>query len=133
MQLPSDENISPDDIALREAGKRMADCINGHLAFHQPWELRTKWLAAKLDDGSCGSDVFDSMADAKRFTDPDYCCYFAFRAFLGGISARECSLFLEFHRDARKAGLPQADPDAQPFMSVEKHDNRLARINARLN
>jgi hypothetical protein len=132
LPLPNDENISPEDIALREAGKRMAECINSHLAFHQPWEIRDKWLAARLDDGSCGSDVYDTMADAKRFRDPDFHCYFAFRAFLGGISARECSLFIEFHRDARKAGLPQADPDRQPFMSVEKHDNRLDRLNARL-
>ena len=107
---------------LREAGKRMADQINGRLAFSDPFELRSKWMAFDLNDGTTKGEVYDSMADAKRFTDEFKTCYFAFVNYLGGISAYECSIFLDFQRAARDANLGQRDPNTTAFMSTHGHD-----------
>lgn len=108
---------------LLEAGKRMADHVNGLLTFHKPWEIRDKWIAVTLENGSCDSTIYDTMRDAKLHSDPDRCMYFTFKSSLGGIHAREAALVLMFHRSARASGMRQRDPDdsSQPFLSNRAH------------
>lgn len=114
---------------LVEAGKRMSDHVNGLLAFHNPWELRTKWLAVALADGYCRPELFDSILDAKKHSDESRCWYFAFINCLGGVNPYECTVMIDFHRKARDAGLNQANPEAQPFMSTYGHDVMSGRLN----
>jgi hypothetical protein len=96
---------------LAECGKRMADMINGLLAFYDPFEIRNCWLAFALQDGKCDGNVYLTMADAKRHADPWKHCYFSFRASLGGIRAKDCEIFLSVHRAAREKNVLQRNPD----------------------
>jgi hypothetical protein len=112
--------------ALAECGKRMYDVINQALCDFGPWQIKDSWLAFKLEDGSWDGNIYDSMKAARKFSDPYRCCYYSFRAALAGISARDCEIFLDFHRQAREALLPQADPDENkarvPIMSFGAGD-----------
>jgi hypothetical protein len=118
--------------SLIEAGKRMSDIVNSLLTFNQPWELRTKWLAIKLENGGWDGNVYDSMADAKRFSDPDRCCYFSYINCLGGCTPRECERFLHFHRKAREAGHNQADPGNPHTLFPSVAQNDAMKIQQRL-
>ena len=112
---------------LREAGKRLAGIVNGYIAFMQPWELRNAVLAVRLQDGSTDGNVYENMRDAVRHSDDKRCFYFHFKGNLGGIDPREAAIVIDFHREAREAGIPQADPDGGnrqpvPILSTYGHD-----------
>jgi hypothetical protein len=113
---------------LEEAGKRLAGAINLLVASNNPWDLKEKVLAVKLQDGSIDGNLYDSQYDAVRHSDPKRCFYFHFKGNLGGIDSREAAIVIQFHREAREAGIPQADPDAGksrqpvPIMSTYAHD-----------
>lgn len=99
-------------LVVTDHGKRMADGVNGMLSFHQAWELRMKFAAVRLSDGSVSSDVYDTMEDARRINQnsPDKHAFFAFRNFMGGIKPEDAEIFLQVHRmmpDNIRAG----DPD----------------------
>lgn len=107
---------------LEEAGKRLADTVNELVTSRDPWELNHKFLAIKLSDGSWDKNIYDSMYDAKRHSDEFRCCYFAVGNFIGGVSARDCAVFLNFHRAARNASLGQKN-DTVPIMSIKAWEN----------
>lgn len=107
----------------------MADQINGRLAMSNPFELRSKFMAFRLQDGTTDGTIYDSIPDAKKHTDEFQCCYFAFLNMLGGTNEYECAVYLDFHRKARDAGLGQKDPAAVPFMSTYGHDVMGGRLN----
>ena len=104
--------LPPEDKKLIDAGKRMADSINGLLAFHQPWELRMKWAAVTLEDGSVDSTVYDSIEDARhaKRNSPQQHAYMAFRSFMQGVKPREAEVFIMVWRQA-PANIRQGDPD----------------------
>lgn len=102
---------------ILEAGKRIADALNMRLTFGDPFELRHCVMAFRLQDGTTDGTVYDSIADAKRFTDEHRYCYFAFLNILGGANPYECALVFSFYREAHEAGLGQKDNE-QPFLSV---------------
>lgn len=115
----------PLTVELSEAGKRLAGIVNGYIAFMRPWELRNAVLAVKLADGSTDGNVYENMSDAVRHSDDTRCFYFHFRANLGGIDPREAAIVIDFHREAREAGLPQKDPNGReisPILSTYGHD-----------
>jgi hypothetical protein len=107
---------------LAECGKRMWDAINQALTDHNPWVLKGMWIAFKLQDGSSDRTIYESLALAKQHTDEFQCCYYAFNVALGGISARDCEIYLDFHRQAREANLGHRDPNKQTFMSFTGGD-----------
>jgi len=109
---------------LEEAGKRASDALNGVLAFNDPWDLKDKWMAFSLADGSTRGEIFDTIVDAKRFTDETRTWYLFLGGVLQGLSPRDCGLMLQFHREARDAGMGQANPKDQPFMSTGQADYR---------
>lgn len=117
---------------LAECGKRMFDVINQAIVDFGPWQLKSSWLAFKLEDGTCNRDVYDSLVTAKRFTDEHTHCYYSFRAALSGLSARDCEIFLDFHRQARNVRLSQSDPNAVPIMSFGAGDVFRAAQQGRL-
>src|SRR6266852_4083665 len=111
---------------LREAGKRIAYQLNARLTFGDPFELRHAVMAFRLQDGTTDGTVYDSIKDAKRFTDPARFCYFAFLNILGGANPEECAVVLSFYRMARDAGLGQKDNE-QPFLSTHGGDVMTGR------
>lgn len=93
-----------------DSAKRMCDTINGRIAFIPFMDLRTKWMAFKLQDGSSNGDLYDTRKDAVRFN-PEYCCYFTFLNTPGGATVRDIWLYMQFHRHAYSRGARMADPD----------------------
>lgn len=111
---------------LADSGKRMADAINGVLAFNNPFDLKDKWAAFTLENGAWHDKaVYDSLPIAKKHADPWKHCFFAFRASLSGIRARDCEIFLDVHRQARNNNVLQSNPDPEadlimPFPAGDK-------------
>lgn len=117
---------------LADAGKRMADVINGLLAFNNPFELKNKWLAFTLQDGSWHDKaIYDSLPGARKRADPWKHCFFAFRASLGGIRARDCEIFLDVHRQARENNVLQSNPDANADLIIPVKAGDTLRANQR--
>jgi hypothetical protein len=90
----------------------MADAVNGMLSFHGAWEIKMKFAAVDLTDGSVGSELFDSIEDARHHTrnSPNQHAYFAYRNFMSGLSAADAEIFLQVHRMAPD-NVRQGDPD----------------------
>jgi hypothetical protein len=112
---------------LLEAGKRMADQVNLHITYSDPFLIRNSWMAFNLNNGESDGTVYDSLADAKRFTDEFQTAYLCFVGMLGGTNPVECAIYLDFCRKARDAGLGHRDPNAIPFLSTQGHDRMAAR------
>lgn len=125
---------------LEEAGKRLAGIANLFIASRDPWELKDAVLAVKLEDGSTDGALYPGQYEAVRHSDPKRCFYFHFKGNLGGIDPREAAIVIQFHREAREAGIPQADPDNSkrapqpvPFLSTYGHDVYSRVQRSRLN
>jgi hypothetical protein len=112
---------------LEDIGKRVADHLNGLLAFRDPWELKTKWLAFRLQDGTTDGTVYDSLPDAKKYTDESRNWYLHVGGFLQGIKPRDAAILTVFYREAHEAGLGQANPKDQPFLSNHGMDTYRRR------
>lgn len=106
----------------------MAASVNAMLTFHDPFELRNKWMAFRLRDGSGDGVIYDSKQDAVRHQlDERLCAYLCFRNCLGGTTQQECEVFLKFNRDLYDAGGRMPDPDditggPDPFLSTYGND-----------
>lgn len=94
-----------------DAARRMSDLINNMLVFRSWDDLVNGCMAFRLDDGSSRGTLFASKADALRFTDEKYHCYFFFRQGMGGVTPLDCQLFLDVHRHIYDAGGRLNDPD----------------------
>src|SRR4051812_48154048 len=92
----------------------MHNIVQGYLAFIEPWELKSKWLAVRLSDGGTDGTLYDTMEDAIRFQSDEFLCgYFSYMHCLGGVTINECQIWLNFVRSAYKAGFRLPDPSAQ--------------------
>ena len=101
-------------VKITDAAKRMAGIVNAMLTFHQPWELRSKVMAFRLSDGGSDGAIYDTKQDAVRHQLDEYrCCYLYFRNCMGGLSALDAQIFLDFNRQAHDAGLHMPDPDSR--------------------
>jgi hypothetical protein len=104
----------------------MYDVINQALTDFGPWQLKDNWLAFKLEDGTVyggkNPAMFDGLPAAKKFTDEWKYCYYSFRAALGGITAKDCEIYLDVHRQARAVSARQTDPNATLIMPFEAGD-----------
>lgn len=111
---------------LAECGKRMSDVVNQVVTDFIPWDIKNCWLAFKLEDGSSADGrsptLYDSLPAAKKHTDEWKCCYMALRCFLGGISAKDCEIFIDVHRQGRAVNMAQTDPDKTLIMPFEAGD-----------
>jgi len=117
--------------------KRMHNIVQGYIAFVEPWELQKKWLAVRLSDGGTDGTLYDSMEDAIRFQSDEFlCAYFSYKNTLGGVTVKDCEIWLDFVRKAYKAGFRLPDPSAQfgqpkgrlqPFMDIAQYDFRTGR------
>jgi hypothetical protein len=90
----------------------MSDAINGRIVFHNPWELRTKWMRFRLQDGWTDGAVYDTKRDAVRHcSNEKYFAFFCFRNAMGGVEPYGCQIFLDVARYQYEIGAPLADPD----------------------
>jgi hypothetical protein len=120
-------------VVVTDAAKRMADHINAKVVF-TPWDqLVNGYMAFRLDDGSSNGTLYDSKADAVRFTDEKRNAYFCFRQGIAGVNPRDCQIFLDVHRHAYANGGHLADPDLKRqsslILSTKGYDVLTGRIN----
>lgn len=123
----------PDDseftLEVIEAGKRAADNLNIHTLCNSREDIRDKWIAIRLMDGSSDGTLYDNASDAIRHQNFEQeCWYVCFRGLSpGGINAKDCSIMIMHYRKARDAGLRFVDPDnrykvRQPVLSANRYD-----------
>lgn len=124
------------DSDIIEAGKRASDIVNEYRT-HRTWdELSRKWIAFRLADGSYDGTLYDSKRDAVRHQhDEFHCAYVSFANLVNGSTPREMAVFLQFNRDAYKAGMRLPDPDhqrggAQPLITTAQGDYYRNQFNA---
>lgn len=107
-------NVIPDP-DLRDAGKRAADIINSYYSYVEWDDLKHKFVAISLADGSSDGTLYDSKKDAVRHQsfEQQY-AYVGFRN-LGpsGASPRDLSVYLQVCRKAYNAGMRLVDPEDQ--------------------
>jgi hypothetical protein len=103
----------PERIQLLECGKRASDHINGLIAFMDWDELRRKWIAIKLADGSPDTTLYDSKRDAIRHQKDEYLCLYLLVNGVGpgGTSPRQMGIYIKFNRDLYRRGYRMPDPD----------------------
>jgi hypothetical protein len=106
----------------------MADQINAVITFYGSWELRTKWMSFRLQDGTGDGALYDTKRDAVRHvSNENYYAFFCFRSAMGGVNAFDMQLFLDMHRHAYEGGNRLADPDDMTggrdlIMSIKGHE-----------
>ena len=73
------------------------DQINLLLTFQPVWEIRTKWLAIRLYDGSYDGALYDRRVEAiEHQLDESLCAYVCMGTMLNGAKPLDCAIFLEF-------------------------------------
>lgn len=91
-----------------DAAKRFSDGINALLTYAKPYELRNKFLAISLRDGSVSSEIFDTREDAVR-NYPDFHFLMPVGNFLQGLKPLDAEMILMFQRDAHDSGMRVSD------------------------
>lgn len=123
------QTICPQCIEVGDAAKRMSDIINGLLAFTPLWDLRTKWIAVRLNDGGYDGNLYDSRDDAIRHQlDERFCAYVCMQSMLQGAKPLDCAIYLEFHRQAYDEGMRLHEPEApQIIVATSMYDRITGR------
>lgn len=99
-------------VNISDAARRMSDVINLFISSNGIWELRTKWLAFRLETGENDGALYDTKKQAvQHVTDEKYFAFFCFRNAMAGANPRDCQLWLEVHRMAYEHGNKLYDPD----------------------
>lgn len=123
--IPYSKNIT---VELFDAGRRAADAINEHITRFGWWDIRSKWVAIRLADGTSDGVLYDTKQDAVRHQHDEFlCAYLNLRGVNGGARDTECAIMIKFHRDMYKAGFRMPDRDARfggpdAVMSTQRHD-----------
>jgi hypothetical protein len=122
--------ICPQCIQISDAAKRMSDIINSLVTFTPLWELRTKWIAVRLNDGGYDGTLYDSRDDAiSHQLDERFCAYVAMQSMLQGAKPLDCAIYLEFHRQAYDEGMRLHEPEApQLLLPTTAYDRLTGRI-----
>src|SRR5258708_2884846 len=121
--------ICPQCIEISDAAKRMSDIINGLVTFTPLWELRSKWIAVRLNDGGYDGNLYDSREDAIRHQrDERFCSYVAMQSMIQGAKPLDCAIYLEVHRQAYDADMRLHEPQApQLIMPTGVYDSMTGR------
>jgi len=103
----------------------MADTINLTLISF-PWDtLVHTWMAFRLDNGETDGVKYETKADAvKHQIDERWFCFFCMRRAMGGVTARDCQLFINVHRYVYDTGGTAAfiEPDVDVIISSRSND-----------
>lgn len=97
-----------------DAAKRVSDMINMHWSAAiaaKNWDgIISRWVVFRLQDGTGGTDLYDTKRDAVRHQpDPSRCMFL--RLAPGGMGVCEAELQLRTHRQLFDNGARMADPD----------------------
>jgi hypothetical protein len=122
--------ICPECIFITDAAKRMAATVNGIIAFSRWWDIRDKWMAFKLADGSTDNVLYDSRTDAIRCQlDERFCAYLCMHNLAFGLKELDAQIYLEFHRQAYDQNLRLHEPEApQLIMPTDWYDRILKNV-----
>jgi hypothetical protein len=122
--------ICKECIDISDAAKRMADIINGMVAFNQWDQLRNTWLALRLSDGGFDGNLYATREEAiKHQSDERHCAYVWMGNFLQGAKPLDCAIFLESQRQAYDAGMRLHEPEApQLIMPTAAYDKMTGRV-----
>lgn len=117
-------------IYISDAARRMSDIINGLLAFHDPFEIRNKWLAIRLNDGGYDGTLYDTREAAiSHQLDERYCAYICMRSLIKGAKPLDCQIYLDVQRQAYDQGMRFHEPEApQTIMPVSQYDAFIRQI-----
>jgi hypothetical protein len=99
---------------ITDRGRRASDLVNYYRAESGiPWEdLKTKYLAFRLWDGSSDGILYDTKRDAVRHQAYEQqCAYVCFVNLVDGSNPREMETYLAFCEKAYDAGFRLVDPD----------------------
>lgn len=103
----------------------MADTINLTL-ISQPWDMLARtWMVFRLDNGESDNVKYESKADAVAHQlEEKWFCYFCMRRALGGVTARDCQLFINMHRYVYDSGGAASfiEPDVDMIISSRSND-----------
>lgn len=121
--------ICPTCIGISDAAKRMADIINGLVTFVPLWELKTRWIAIRLQDGGYDGILYDTREDAiKHQLDERFCAYVCMGMMISGAKPLDCAIYLEYHRQAYDAGMRLHEPEApQLILPTSVYDQITGR------
>jgi hypothetical protein len=123
---------------VTDAAKRFSDAINLIITVHKAWEIKTAWIAVKLEDGSCNATLYDTRAAAiTHQSDERLYCYFPIGNFMNGLTPLDAQLILTLQRHAYDQGFRITDektPDLIPSVSLVDmvrayQRGRSARVN----
>jgi hypothetical protein len=91
---------------ITDAARRMSDIINLTITFNGVWEIKDKWMAFRLSDGSTDGALYDTRQDAiNHQSNPQWCAYQSFRNLLSGAKPLDCQIFLDVNRQAAEMNL----------------------------
>lgn len=103
------------DVTVEELdkGKRASDIINAIITSHDWDDIKDRFIAIRLSDGGSDSNIYDTKLDAVQHQIYEQqCCYIAFRSLgMGGVTPKECAIFIKFNADAYAKGMRLVDPD----------------------
>jgi hypothetical protein len=92
-------------IEVTDAGKRMSGIVNITVLCHAWEELRSGWMAFKLEDGSSDGTLYDTREDAVNHQlHETLCAYLCMGQCQAGMNPRDAQLFLNVHRQIYDAG-----------------------------
>jgi hypothetical protein len=128
------QSICPECIVVGDEAKRMAGIINGYVTFVPTWELKTKWIAVRLNDGGTDGVLYDSRdAAISHQHDERFCAYVCLGSMISGAKPLDCAIYLEFHRQAYDAGMRLHEPEApQLIVPTQTYDRITGRIRHQL-
>lgn len=97
-----------------DAGKRIADIINGKVVAHPFDEIVRSFMAFDLGDGESDGILYPSVREARAHQKKDfnYYVYFCLREAPGGITAKQAWAILTYARAAYDAGMRMPDPES---------------------
>lgn len=102
----------PNSAPYSDAAKRAADTVNLHLTFNKWWDIRDKYIAFRMSDGTSDGVLYDTKRDAVTHQlSEQQCFYVSFRNLMNGASPREMQAYINFVRDAYDHGFRLVDPD----------------------
>lgn len=119
--------------ADKDAAKRMTDTINLHRVANEWEDIKTKYVAFKMSDGTSDDVLYDTYQDAYSHQSlPQTCIYISFMNLMGGAKLEEMYHVLQFNREAYDRGARMADPDKhrELIMTSGQYDWRNRRIRA---
>lgn len=110
----------PELYALKECGKRMADVLNGQIAFGKVTNFG-RWMAFDLEDGSSDGTVYDTRDDAIAHARHSTTSHYEMLR-PASYSADECALTLAYARALYESGWRPESGRPAPIMPVRRED-----------